>query len=181
MTSLFSVPDPVTFRVQEIVWTRSVKQCHKSLHRQSCVADQSPQQTPVQLFVIWDRQIEWDTRLHEHQVATSLAPENPSGLLKCAPRLTPTQSLSKNCSGSESLLLVGEADPPPRRPRHAASPSSAPDGRRSALGVLIVAHALSTGSFGIRSAFAQLKCSPTRFPQLRRSCQPCLARLPAML
>src|SRR6266498_4711349 len=50
--------------------------------------------------------------------------------------------MSKNCSGSEPLLLVGEADPPPRRPRHAASPSSAPDGRRSALGVLILAHAL---------------------------------------
>src|SRR6266545_2042060 len=28
------------------------------------------------------------------------------------------------------LLLVGEADPPPHRPRHAASPASAPDGRR---------------------------------------------------
>ena len=27
-------------------------------------------------------------------------------------------------------LLVGEADPPPRRPRHEASPASAPDGRR---------------------------------------------------
>src|SRR2546426_441826 len=27
--------------------------------------------------------------------------------------------------------MVGEADPPPRRPRHAASPSSAPDGRRA--------------------------------------------------
>src|SRR6267378_3470327 len=27
--------------------------------------------------------------------------------------------------------MVGEADPPPRRPRHAASPSSAPDGRRT--------------------------------------------------
>src|SRR5882672_1377701 len=27
--------------------------------------------------------------------------------------------------------MAGEADPPPRRPRHAASPSSAPDGRRT--------------------------------------------------
>src|SRR6266542_4001819 len=43
-------------------------------------------------------------------------------------------------------LLVGEADPPPRRPRHAASSSSAPDGRRSALGVFIFAQALSAVS-----------------------------------
>src|SRR5207247_8245717 len=32
--------------------------------------------------------------------------------------------------GEATALMVGEADPPPHRPRHAASPSSAPDGRR---------------------------------------------------
>jgi len=31
------------------------------------------------------------------------------------------------------VLVAGEADPPPHRPRHAASPSSAPDGRRGAV------------------------------------------------
>jgi hypothetical protein len=36
--------------------------------------------------------------------------------------------------GRAEILMAGEADPPPHRPRHAASPTSPPDGRRGASG-----------------------------------------------
>jgi len=72
----------------------------------------------------------------------SLAPRSGATRIGEAVRSISSRSLSagdarnrtREALARAESLLAGEADPPPRRPRHAASPSSPPDGRRGASG-----------------------------------------------
>src|SRR3989442_11027771 len=69
-------------------------------------------------------------RRPRHAASPSSAPDGRR--TPAAGRFLPTLSVPEQELLRLSVsLMVGEADPPPPRPRHAASPSSAPDGRRT--------------------------------------------------